>query len=67
MFKRPPGEFADPAVAAALTVIAEGVEALRATGLSPADCRDASRMFDEVETLGRRLGACQVDVLADVD
>ncbi len=24
-------------------------------------------MFDEIETLGRRLGACQVDVLADVD
>ncbi|MCP3975813.1 MAG: DUF222 domain-containing protein, partial [bacterium] len=67
MSKRPPGEFADPAVRAAIDHIAEGIEALRATGLAPADCPDASQMFAEIETLGRRLVACQVDVLADVD
>ena len=45
----------------AINMIDEGLNALLATGLTPADDRDAVSWITELESLGRRVAAAAVD------
>ena len=53
--------------ATSLDKISDGLDALFATGLSPADDRDAVSWVTELETLGRRVAAAQSGLLDTID
>ena len=51
----------------AINMIDEGLNALLATGLTPADDRDAVSWITELESLGRRVAAAQTGLLEAID
>lgn len=53
--------------AAAIDTIDDGLSALFATGMSPADDRDAVEWITELEALGRRVAAAQTGLLDVID
>ncbi|CAN5904178.1 hypothetical protein BH23ACT2_BH23ACT2_22310 [soil metagenome] len=55
------------ATAAALRQIDAGLDALRAAGVDPVDAADASDLIGEVEHVGRRVRAAQVELVDQID
>lgn len=53
--------------AEAIDTIGNGLDALFATGMSPADDRDAIQWITELETLSRRVAAAQTGLVAVID
>lgn len=60
-------EVASSALAEAIEQVAAGLDALRAAGVVPADREDARRIVREVEALGRKVDAAQIEVLDQLD
>ncbi len=51
----------------ALGLVAAGLDALQATGVTPAGADDARQLITELETQARRLRSLQVELVAEVD
>ena len=63
----PGSPLADPALAAALDLVAAGVAGLQAVDLAAVADADVRVLIEEVERAARRVGSLQVDVLGEVD
>jgi hypothetical protein len=57
----------DSALAEALLVVHEGLDALFAAGFDPANHHDAKAIIESLEVVGRRVGAAQVDAMEALD
>ncbi len=57
----------DPTTGEAIDALAAALDALQATGVTPAGADDARRLISELETQARRLRSLQVELVAEVD
>jgi hypothetical protein len=52
---------------AAFAAVDEALDALMAAGFDPANCADGASIITNLESLGARVGACQVEALHQLD